>query len=135
MEGPCFLDLDRVLRTHRSLIEAYGGSDGLRDAGLLYSAIAMPQASFGGQYLHQDLFEMAAAYLYHIVQNHPFLDGNKRTGAAAAIIFLAMNDIEIDADEDGLVALTLSVACGQSGKPEIAEFFRSRAHPAPPANE
>ena len=94
-----------------------------------------PQASFGGQYLHKDLFEMAAAYLYHIVQNHPFLDGNNRTGAAAAIIFLAMNDIEIDADEDGLVELTLSVACGNSGKPEIAEFFRSHAHPAPPEDE
>jgi death-on-curing protein len=127
--------MDRILRTHRSLIEAYGGIDGVRDAGLLHSAIAMPQASFGGQYLHKDLFEMASAYLYHIVQNHPFLDGNKRTGAAAAIIFLAMNDIEIDADEDGLVALTLSVAYGNSGKPVIAEFFRSRAHPAPPDDE
>ncbi|MCI0492450.1 MAG: type II toxin-antitoxin system death-on-curing family toxin [Planctomycetes bacterium] len=135
MENPYFLDMDRILRTHRSLIEAYGGIDGVRDAGLLHSAIAMPQASFGGQYLHKDLFEMASAYLYHIVQNHPFLDGNKRTGAAAAIIFLAMNDIEIDADEDGLVALTLSVACGNSGKPVIAEFFRSRAHPASPDDE
>lgn len=69
---------------------------------------------------------MAAAYLYHLVQNHPFLDGNKRTGAAAAIVFLAMNDVQIEADEDGLVDLTLSVARGQSGKPEIAEFFRTR---------
>jgi death on curing protein len=65
------------------------------------------------------------------VQNHLFLDGNKRTGAAAAIIFLAMNEVEIEADEDGLVALTLSVACGNAGKPEIAEFFRSRSHPSP----
>ncbi len=135
MEGPCFLDMDRVIRTHRSLIETYGGIEGLRDAGLLHSAVAMPQASFGGQYLHNDLFEMAAAYLFHIVQNHPFLDGNKRTGAAAAIIFLAMNDIEIDADEDGLVDLTLSVASGNSGKREIAEFFRTRAHPAPPTDK
>jgi death on curing protein len=132
MDDPCFVDMDRVIRIHRSLIETYGGSDGLRDAGLLHSAVKMSQASFGGQYLHKDLFEMAAAYLYHIVQDHPFLDGNKRTGAAAAIIFLAMNDIEIDADEDGLVHLTLSVACGSSGKPEITEFFRARAHPAPP---
>lgn len=130
MANPCFLDIDRVMRTHLSLIEAYGGIDGVRDAGLLHSAIAMPQASFGGQYLHADLYEMAAAYLYHIVQNHPFLDGNKRTGAASAIVFLAMNDLEIDADEDGLVELTLAVACGTAGKSEIAEFFRSRAHPA-----
>lgn len=121
---PLFLDLDRVLRIHRSLIEAYGGIEGVRDAGLLHSAIAMPQASFEGAFLHKDLFEMAAAYLYHITQNHPFLDGNKRTGAAAAIIFLAMNDIELENDEDALVELTLRVAEGCSGKKEIADFFR-----------
>jgi death-on-curing protein len=125
---PLFLDIDRVLRTHLSLIERYGGEEGVRDVGLLHSAIAMPQASFGGKPLHKDLFEMAAAYLYHIVQNHPFVDGNKRTGAAAAIIFLAMNDVEIEADEEGLVDLTLAVARGRIGKSEIAEFFRRRAH-------
>lgn len=75
---PLFLDRDRVLRTHMSLIERYGGSAGLRDVGLLHSAIAMPQASFGGEFLHKDVFEMASAYLFHIVQNHPFFDGNKR---------------------------------------------------------
>ena len=125
---PLFLDLDRILRTHRSLIERYGGAEGLRDAGLLHSAIAMPQASFGGEFLHKDLFEMAAAYLYHIAQNHPFLDGNKRTGAAAAIIFLAINGIELRDDEEGLVQLTLAVAEGQVGKQQIAEFFRNTVH-------
>ncbi|MBN1909012.1 MAG: type II toxin-antitoxin system death-on-curing family toxin [Pirellulales bacterium] len=125
---PTFLDLDHVLRLHRSLIEHYGGTDGIRDAGLLQSAVAMPQASYSGKYLHADIFEMAAAYLYHVVQNHPFLDGNKRTGAASAIVFLALNDVEIDNDEQGLVDLTLAVATGQAGKPEIAEFFRSHAH-------
>jgi len=125
---PLFLDIDRVLRTHVSLIERYGGEEGVRDIGLLHSAIAMPQASAGGAPVHADLFEMAAAYLYHIVQNHPFVDGNKRTGAAAAIIFLAMNDMEVEADEEGLVDLTMAVARGESGKAEIAEFFRARAH-------
>ena len=124
---PLFLDLDRVLRIHRSLIEVYGGVEGIRDVGLLHSAIAMPQASFGGAFLHKDLFEMAAAYLYHITQNHPFLDGNKRTGAATAIVFLAMNDIVIEADEDALVELTLAVAEGRAGKLQIAEFFRKLA--------
>ena len=128
MVNPLFLDLDHVIRLHRSLLEHYGGIDGTRDMGLLQSAIAQAQATFDGQYLHSDLFEMAAAYLFHIVQNHPFLDGNKRTGAAAAIVFLAMNDIEINNDEDGLVELTLAVATGQSRKGEIAEFFRKRAH-------
>jgi death-on-curing protein len=123
---PLFLDIDRVLRIHKSLIEQYGGAEGVRDVGLLHSALAMPQASFGGQLLHADLFEMAAAYLYHLVQNHAFIDGNKRVGAATAIIFLAMNDVEIEADEDGLVDLTLGVARGEIGKQEIAEFFRAR---------
>jgi len=127
MSTPLFLDLDHVMRLHRSLIEHYGGIDGVRDVGLLHSAIAMPQAAYGGEYLHDDIFEMAAAYLFHIVQNHPFLDGNKRTGAAGAIVFLAINDIQIDNDEEGLVQLTLSVATGQAGKAEIAEFFRSHA--------
>jgi death on curing protein len=121
---PLFLDLDRVLQIHRSLIEKYGGIDGVREIGLLHSAIAMPQASFGGSLLHKDLFEMAAAYLYHITQNHPFLDGNKRTGAATAIVFLAMNDIDLQANEDALVELTLAVAKGKAGKQQIADVFR-----------
>lgn len=125
---PWFLDIDHVMRLHRSLIEHYGGTDGTRDIGLLQSAIAMPQMAYGGEYLHNDIFEMAAAYLYHIVQNHPFLDGNKRTGAAAAIVFLAMNDIQIHNDEAGLVEVTLSVATGQVGKAEIAQFFRNNVH-------
>jgi len=131
---PLFLDINQTLRTHRSLIEHYGGVEGVRDIGLLHSAVAMPQASFGGEFLHRDLFEMGAAYLYHIVQNHPFIDGNKRTGAAAAIIFLAMNGIEIEADEDGLVELTLAVAEGKASKREIADFFKSKAHPPFPPN-
>lgn len=128
METPLFLDLEQVMRLHASMIERYGGTEGTRDVGLLQSAVAMPQMAYGGKYLHADIFEMAAAYLYHIVQNHPFLDGNKRTGAAAAIVFLAVNDIDIEADEDGLVDLTLSIARGQSGKAAIAEFFRARHH-------
>ena len=124
---PLFLSLERVLRIHRSMIEQYGGEEGIRDAGLLHSAIAVPQASFGGEYLHADLFEMAAAYLYHIVQNHPFLDGNKRTGAAAALVFLAMNGVLLRADEEGLVDITLRVASGKSGKGEVAAFLRTIA--------
>jgi len=124
---PLFLDIDKVMRMHLSLIERYGGEAGLRDAGLLHSAIAMPQASFGGEFLHVDIFEMAAAYLFHIVQNHPFIDGNKRAGAAAALVFLKINDVKIEADEDAMVDLTLRVATGQAGKGEIAAFFRRLA--------
>jgi death-on-curing protein len=122
---PHFLDLWHVLQARQRPIERYGGSAGIRDPGLLHSAISMPQASFGGEYLHKDVFDMAAAYLYHIIQNHPFVDGNKRAGAAAAIIFLAMNDIQIEADEEGLVNITLRVATGESGKSELADFSPS----------
>ena len=93
MADPLFLGMDHVMRLHHSLLEHYGGDDGTRDVNLLQSAISQPQAMFGGSYLHAFPFEMAAAYLYHIGQNHPFLDGNKRTGAAAAIVFLGMNSI------------------------------------------
>lgn len=128
METPQFLDIEQVMRLHASMIENYGGLDGMREAGLLQSAVAMPQMTCGGHFLCSDIFDMAAAYLFHIVQNHPFLDGNKRTGAAAAIVFLAINDTEIEADEDGLADLTLAVAQGQAGKREIADFFHVRAH-------
>ena len=85
---PKFLTLDDVIEIHGEMIARYGGSDGIRDKGLLESAVATPQASFGGDYVHTDVFEMAAAYLFHIVKNHPFIDGNKRTGAMAAFVFL-----------------------------------------------
>lgn len=128
MSTPLFLDLDQVIRLHRSLVERYGGAQGVRDVGLLHSAITTPQAAYGGEYLHGDTFEMAAGYLYHIVQNHPFIDGNKRAGVAAAIVFLAMNDVQIDSDEEELVELTSSVAAGKADKAGAAEFFRSHAH-------
>lgn len=122
-----FLGLDDVLEIHRDQIDHYGGSLGIRETGLLQSAVAMPAAGFGDQYLHKDLFEMAAAYLFHITQNHPFIDGNKRTGAVAAIVFLAMNDIEIVADEDELECLVRSVATGQSDKDAAAAFFKNNS--------
>ncbi|MBX7166860.1 MAG: type II toxin-antitoxin system death-on-curing family toxin [Pirellulales bacterium] len=128
---PQFLMLDDVLETHAQQIANYGGSEGLRDVGLLLSAVAQPEATFGGQYLHRDLFEMAAAYLFHLVQNHPFVDGNKRVGLEAALLFLEINGHSIEATDDLLVDLVLKTAQGQASKPQIAEFFRARAHPAP----
>jgi death-on-curing protein len=84
---PIFLTLDEVLEIHEQQIELYGGSHGVRDMNLLESALGVPQATFGGEYLHPTVGAMAAAYLFHITQNHPFFDGNKRTGANAAITF------------------------------------------------
>ena len=120
-----FLGLDDVLEIHRDQIERYGGSLGIRDMGLLQSAVAMPAAGFGDQYLHKDIFEMGAAYLFHVTQNHPFVDGNKRTGTVAAIVFLEMNGVELDADEGELETLVRSVATGQSDKTAVAAFFRN----------
>jgi death on curing protein len=124
---PDFLALEDVFVLHRDQIERYGGDPGVRDLALLESAVAQPQATFGGHFLHGDLYEMAAAYLYHIVQNHPFVDGNKRTGAVAALVFLDLNGVQIDAPKGSLYALTLSVATGRTGKAEAAEFFRHHA--------
>ena len=99
----------------------------VRDLNLLESAIAQPQATHGGNPLHGDPFEMAAAYLFHIVQNHPFVDGNKRTGAVAAMVFLDLNGVEVDAPEGNLYDLTMSVATGRSGKNKVAAFFREHS--------
>ena len=125
--SPEFLRVDEVLRIHEDQIERYGGDGAIRDPGLLLSAVAMPRASFGGEALHRDLFEIAAAYLFHLAQNHPFVDGNKRTATAAALVFLDMNGVEIEADEDALVELVLAVARGEADKARIAEFFRRHA--------
>lgn len=125
--APIFLNLAEVLEIHSDQVERYGGDTGLRDLGLLQSALAMPAAGFGGRYLHSDLYAMAAAYLVHLVQNHPFVDGNKRTGAVAAIVFLSLNGVELEADEVQLEELVLSVAQGKVGKDAVAEFIRNNA--------
>jgi death-on-curing protein len=120
-----FLTLDDIIESHQNQIDTYGGSHGIRDIGLLESAIAQPEASFGGQYLHADIFQMAAAYIYHLVMNHPFVDGNKRVGLEAALIFLEINNENLNASDEELVDLVLKTTAGQVGKREIAEFFRS----------
>ena len=120
-----FLSLEDLLIIHGNQIDMYGGDYGIRDVGLLESALAQPKASFGGQYLHDGLFEMAAAYMFHVVQNHPFVDGNKRAGAVAALLFLDINGIEFKAADGELYELTLSVATGQADKTEIAAFLRA----------
>lgn len=88
MIEPDFLTVEEVLLIHDEQIEVYGGIYGIRDKSLLESAVMMPQASFGGEYLHSGLFEMSAAYAFHIAENQPFLDGNKRTALVSALVFL-----------------------------------------------
>ncbi len=125
---PVFLQLDEALEIHRDQISRYGGRVGIRDLALLESALAAPQAGFSGQYFHADLFEMASAYPFHVVRNHPFLDGNKRTGAVAALVFLEMNGVEVRLSNEALVRTVVAVAEGTLGKSGVAEFFRKHAH-------
>jgi death-on-curing protein len=117
-------DVDEL---HAEQVAMYGGSDGTRDDGLLESAIQMPQQSFGGEYLHIDLFEMAAAYLFHICANHPYVDGNKRTAAEAADVFLFANGFDLEMDTDDFVTLVLEVAESHLTKKQIAEVLREHA--------
>jgi death-on-curing protein len=128
---PLFLALDEVLEIHAQQIELYGGSDGARDPAGLESAVATPMATFGGQFLHPTIPSMAAAYLFHLCQNHAFVDGNKRTGANAAITFLLINDWELDLSEDELVDLVIAVASGTMPKSALTATFEARCHPAP----
>ena len=122
--SPEFLDLEDVLELHALQLARYGGADGLRDRGLLESALAQPQATFDGAFVHDGLFVMAAAYLFHIVQNHAFVDGNKRTGLLAALVFLDLNGISITHGSPGLYELTLGVAEGRVTKTAAAETLR-----------
>ncbi len=126
---PTFLHIQEVLEVHRNQIELYGGSEGIRDLGLLESAIAMPQAGFGGQYLHADIFEMAAAYLFHLAKNHPFIDGNKRTASMAAFTFLHLNGQTLTATEEEFEKVVLAAAQSEMDKQQIAAFFRINSQP------
>jgi death-on-curing protein len=125
-----FLTLDELINIHLDQIERYGGALGIRDWGLLQSANAMPAAAFGGQYVHADVFEMAAAYLSHIVQNHPLIDGNIRVGAVAADVFLTLNGQNLIAGQGEYANLVRSVASSETSKSAIAEFFRANTKPA-----
>jgi death-on-curing protein len=124
---PLFLTLDEVLSLHEDQIRRYGGSSGVRDTGLLQSAMGSVCATFGGQFLHETPFEMAAAYLFGICRNHPFVDGNKRTAVGTALVFLDMNGTEIEADQDDFFTLVIGVARGEVSKAEVAVFFQEHA--------
>lgn len=124
---PLFLTLAEVIDIHNDQIRRYGGVDGARDLGLLESAISIPQAGFGGRLLHSSLFEMAAAYAYHISENQPFADGNKRTALASALIFLEMNAIPIKDPKGRLYAAMMKLATHRLGKKALAALLAELA--------
>lgn len=119
-----FMSLIEVLEIHRDQISRYGGATGIRDMELLKSAFGTPMATYRGEFLHTDVYEMAAAYLFHLVKNRPFLDGNKRVGAVTSQVFLLLNGHDFDAPEDDVAEMVLSVARGEMHKAEVAVFIR-----------
>lgn len=121
-----FLTIEEVIQIHDDLIKEYGGLHGIRDIGLLVSAIEMPKATMFGEYLHESIYDKASAYLYHIVCNHPFLDGNKRTGAASALIFLNQNGCKTHYDMKKFEELVCKVAIGGIHKESISIFLNEK---------
>jgi death on curing protein len=128
---PVFLELSDALRLHQHQTSTYGGSDGIRDLGALESALAMPKAGFGDEYFHKGLAAMAAAYLFHLCQNHPFVDGNKRVAAASAFSFLHMNGQLLRAPSEAFRDLVLATASGQADKIAITTFLSENLRSLP----
>jgi len=121
---PRFLSLEQVLAIHADQIDRYGGSLGVGDLGLLKSALGMPGATFGGEFLHPTLQEIAAAYLFHSTQNHPFVDGNKRTALVVLEFFLALNGQTLTADDVDCVVTMLALADGTLSEAELGDWTR-----------
>jgi death-on-curing protein len=126
---PDFLTAEDVFEIHRDQLERYGGSPGLRDGSLLESALAQPASRFADRFLHADLYEMAAAYLFHLVLNHPFVDGNKRVAAVAAYAFLDLNDVELELTDEQFEEAVLKTVSGEWSKAILAETFRRNSRP------
>jgi death-on-curing protein len=121
----CFhLTVEIVREIHAEGIARFGGLEGVRDAALLESAVAAPQASFGGQSPYKDLAEVAAAYLFYLCRNHPFIDGNKRAALGACIVFLRLNGIEPKGDGPEWEDLALAVASGAIDREEATQRLR-----------
>ena len=125
MPTPNFVSKSMVLSIHARQIERFGGTPGVRDEGLLESALAQPQATFGGQLLHPTISKQAAAYLYHIAMNHPFIDGNKRTAFAVTDTFLRLNGCALNLTDDEVYDLVMRVARGTMTKEELSREFES----------
>lgn len=123
-----FLTYEEILEFHADQLRLFGGHDGIRDDGVLRSAVAMPEASFDGVYLHEDIFLMAAAYAFHIAEGQPFMDGNKRTGLNTALVFLELNGWTVDDSEGDLYEAIIGLATGAQTKSGLAEVFRSFAN-------
>jgi death on curing protein len=126
---PTFLEVDQVLEIHGRMVRDFGGDPAVRDRGLLESAVRIPQATFDGRLLHEDITSMAAAYLFHLCMNHPFVDGKTRTALATAEVFLLLNDRVLQAEDAAVEELTMALASSKASKEEVTVFFRENTVP------
>ncbi len=126
MKNIYFLQIEDITYIHQLAINRFGGKPGIRNHGLLESALNQPLSTFNNKYLHENIFMMAAAYAYHLIKNHPFYDGNKRTGIIAAITFLNENVYKIKINHAILYKLTIDIANSKTSKKEIAIFFKKQ---------
>jgi death on curing protein len=123
LQTPKFLEITDILEIHQILINRFGGMSGIRDEGLLESALSQPQATFFGELLHPTIHEQAAAYLYHIAKNHPFLDGNKRTAYGAMEAFLRFNGYNLELSDEQVYNMVMQVAQGEMSKEALASLL------------
>ncbi len=122
-----FLKKATILIFHQDQLERYSGKAGIRDEELLESALAQPEASFGGGYVHKDLFHMAAAYGFHLCENHLFYDGNKRTALIAMYTFLYVNGYQIVADKKSLFAVMMDLANEKVSKDALRDYLKKNS--------
>lgn len=113
----------QVLLLHEQLLENFGGTSGIRDEGLLDSALAAPFQTFGGQYLYPSVPAKAAQLGFGLIRNHPFLDGNKRIGAHILLVFLALNGVELDYSQQQLADVILSVAASRANAEDLLQWI------------
>lgn len=123
MQNREFLEIADILEIHQILIDHFGGMSGVRDEGLLESALSQPQVSFFGELLHPTIHAQAAAYLYHLAKNHPFLDGNKRTAYGAIEVFLRLNGYNLNLSNEEAYNMVIQVAQGDISKEELSSFL------------
>jgi death-on-curing protein len=124
-----FLSVEDVEHLHREQLELFGGQDGVRDRNALEAAVAVPASTFDGQFLHADVFAMAAAYAFHIAEDQPFVDGNKRTALNAALAFLGLNGWEIDDPDELLYDAMIGMSARTFTKERMASLFERLARP------
>ncbi|MBN3925933.1 type II toxin-antitoxin system death-on-curing family toxin [Nostoc sp. NMS4] len=123
MQTPRFISISQVLDIHQDEINSFGGTSGVRDKGLLDSALAQPQATFGGELLHPTIHQQAAAYLYHLAMNHPFIDGNKRTAFAIMDTFITLNGYTLNLSQEQAYNLVIQVVQKEISKEELSAFL------------